>query len=58
MMPNDLRDRGHMNDVVRRTIAAGIDLVLTIQMATIHPATWMGHNEAGAPLGASWPTSW
>lgn len=50
MMPNDLRDRGHMNDVVRRTIAAGIDPVLAIQMATIHPATWMGHNEVGALL--------
>jgi adenine deaminase len=50
MMPNDLRDRGHMNDVVRRTIAAGVDPVLAIQMATIHPATWMGHNEVGALL--------
>jgi adenine deaminase len=50
MMPNDLRDRGHMNDVVRRTIAAGVDPVLAIQMATIHPATWMGHTEVGALL--------
>lgn len=50
MMPNDLRDRGHMNDIVRRTIAAGVPPVLAIQMATIHPAIWMGHQEIGALL--------
>lgn len=47
MLPDDLRDRGHMNDVVRRTIAAGIDPVLAIQMATINPATWMGLSDVG-----------
>lgn len=47
MLPDDLRDRGHMNDVVRRTIAAGIKPVLAIQMATINSATWMGLNEVG-----------
>lgn len=47
MLPDDLRDHGHMNDVVRRTIAAGIKPVLAIQMATIHPATWMGLPDVG-----------
>jgi adenine deaminase len=50
MMPDDLRRAGHMNDVVRRTIAAGIPPVLAIQMATIHPATWMGLRDRGALL--------
>lgn len=47
MLPDDLRDHGHMNDVVRRTIAAGIKPVLAIQMATINPATWMGLSDVG-----------
>lgn len=47
MLPDDLRDHGHMNDVVRRTIAAGIKPVLAIQMATINPATWMGLPDVG-----------
>jgi adenine deaminase len=47
MLPDDLRDHGHMNDVVRRTIAAGIKPVLAIQMATINPATWMKLPDVG-----------
>ncbi|MCC6225374.1 MAG: adenine deaminase [Microthrixaceae bacterium] len=50
MLPEDLRRTGHMNDVVRRTIEAGIHPVLAIQMATIHPATWMGLRDRGALL--------
>jgi len=48
MLPDDLQAGGHMNDIVRRTIAAGIDPVLAIKMATIHPATWMGLTDVGA----------
>jgi adenine deaminase len=47
MLPDDLQARGHMNDVVRRTIAAGIKPVHAIQMATINPATWMGLSDVG-----------
>ena len=47
MLPDDLRDHGHMNDVVRRTIAAGIKPIVAIQMATINPATWMGLPDVG-----------
>jgi adenine deaminase len=47
MLPEDLIATGHMNEVVRRTIAAGIPPVLAIQMATIHPATWMGLQDRG-----------
>jgi adenine deaminase len=48
MLPDDLQAAGHMNDVVRRTIAAGIDPLLAIQMATINPARWMGLSDRGA----------
>jgi adenine deaminase len=47
MLPDDLRDHGHMNDVIRRTIEAGISPILAIQMATINPATWMGLTDVG-----------
>lgn len=47
ILPDDLRNHGHMNDVVRRTIAAGIDPVMAIQMATINSATWMGLHDVG-----------
>jgi adenine deaminase len=48
MLPDDLGTTGHMNEVVRRTIAAGIPPVLAVQMATIHPATWMQLQDTGA----------
>jgi adenine deaminase len=47
MLPVDLRQHGHMNDVIRRTIAAGIKPIMAIQMATINPATWMGLSDVG-----------
>lgn len=47
MLPDDLFKYGHMNDVVRRTIAAGISPVMAIQMATINPATFMGLSDVG-----------
>jgi adenine deaminase len=47
MLPVDLRKYGHMNDVIRRTIAAGISPVMAIQMATINPATWIGLTDVG-----------
>jgi adenine deaminase len=48
MLPDDLGTTGHMNEVVRRTIAAGIPPILAVQMATIHPATWMQLQDTGA----------
>ncbi|WP_066288276.1 adenine deaminase [Bacillus sp. FJAT-29937] len=47
MVPADLLKYGHMNDIVRRTIAAGIDPVEAIQMATINPATHFGFKDVG-----------
>ncbi|MNI11242.1 Adenine deaminase [compost metagenome] len=47
MVPEDLLKLGHMNDIVRRTIAAGIDPVEAIQMVTINPATHFGFTDVG-----------
>jgi adenine deaminase len=47
MVPEDLLKYGHMNDIIRRTIAQGIDPVEAIQMATINPATHFGFTDIG-----------
>jgi adenine deaminase len=47
MVPEDLIKYGHMNDIVRRTIAEGIDPVEAIQMATINPTTHFGFKDVG-----------
>lgn len=47
MVPEDLLKLGHMNDIVRRTIAQGIDPVEAIQMVTINPATHFGFGDIG-----------
>jgi adenine deaminase len=47
MVPEDLMKYGHMNDIVRRTIAQGVDPVEAIQMVTINPATHFGFKDLG-----------
>lgn len=47
MVPEDLLKDGHMNDIIRRTIAQGVDPVEAIQMATINPATHFGFKDVG-----------
>ncbi|MCS0790108.1 adenine deaminase [Cytobacillus pseudoceanisediminis] len=47
MVPADLLNYGHMNDIVRRTISVGIDPVEAIQMATINPASHFGFKDVG-----------
>lgn len=47
MLAEDIQKTGHMNDVIRRTIARGVDPVEAIQMATINPATWLGLSDIG-----------
>lgn len=47
VVPEDLMRDGHMNDIVRRTIAQGVDPVEAIQMVTINPATHFGFKETG-----------
>ncbi|MFV0414536.1 MAG: adenine deaminase [Oscillospiraceae bacterium] len=47
MVAEDLLKTGHMNDVLRRTIAEGVDPVEAIQMATINAAWHFGRKDIG-----------
>jgi adenine deaminase len=47
MLAEDILVKGHMNDIIRRTIREGVDPVEAIQMATINASTWLGLNEIG-----------
>lgn len=47
MFAEDIAAKGHMNDIIRRTIKEGVDPVEAIQMATINAATWLGLSEIG-----------
>lgn len=47
MLAGDIAEKGHMNDIIRRTIREGVDPVEAIQMATINPATWLGLSGLG-----------
>ncbi|SFS80570.1 adenine deaminase [Marininema halotolerans] len=47
MVPEDLLQNGHMDDILRRTIACGVDPVEAIQMVTINPATHFGFSDVG-----------
>lgn len=50
MLPQDLLETGHMNEIVRRTIAAGVEPARALQMASINATTWFGMDKAGAIL--------
>lgn len=47
MLSDDLLEHGHMNELIRRTIAQGIDPVEAIQMATINAARHFGRTDIG-----------
>lgn len=47
MSAEDLLESGHMNHVIAKTIAQGIDPVEAIQMATINPARHYGRKDIG-----------
>ncbi|MBQ9244043.1 MAG: adenine deaminase [Proteobacteria bacterium] len=46
--PTDLEARGHINHLVRRAVASGIDPITAIQMATLSPATYFNLRNLGA----------
>lgn len=48
MVAEDLEKLGHMNEIVKRTIAEGVDPVVAIQMVTINPATYFKFSDRGA----------
>ncbi|MFH0726425.1 MAG: adenine deaminase [Pseudomonadota bacterium] len=45
--PHDIMEKGHMDDIIRRAIGAGIDPVMAIRMATLHPAQYFGLSQLG-----------
>ncbi len=47
MVSADLQTLGHMNEIIKRTIKAGVNPVEAIQMATINPATYFGFDHVG-----------
>ncbi|ABR50645.1 adenine deaminase [Alkaliphilus metalliredigens QYMF] len=47
MVAEDLEKLGHMNEIVKRTIAEGVDPIEAIQMVTINPATYFGLEDRG-----------
>ena len=47
--PTDMIGRGHINHLVKRAVAAGVDPICALQMATLNPATYFG---IGDRLGA------
>jgi adenine deaminase len=46
--PHDLLDEGHVDAVIRRAVAKGLDPVTAIRMGTINPADYFGLKDAGA----------
>lgn len=50
MLSEDLVKYGHMNEIIRRTIAQGVKAAQAIQMATINPAEYFGLKDVGALL--------
>ncbi len=50
MVSEDLEKLGHMNEIVKRTIAEGVSPIEAIQMCTINPATYFGFKDRGALL--------
>ncbi len=46
--PQDIRQRGHLNYIIRKAIDLGLDPVRAIQMATLNPAEYFGLKDRGA----------
>jgi len=48
LSPIDLIEQGHLDSIVRKAIAKGIDLRLVIQMVSLNPSQHYGLNDRGA----------
>jgi len=46
--PNDLLEKGHMDDICRRAVAMGADPIRTVQVACLHAARYFLLNNRGA----------
>jgi len=48
LLPADLLDEGHIDHIIRKAVALGLDPLLAIQLATINTARYFGLNDRGA----------
>lgn len=48
LLPADLLDHGHIDHIIRKAVALGLDPLLAIQLATINTARYFGLNDRGA----------
>jgi adenine deaminase len=46
--PLEIRQRGHMNFIIRKAVDLGLNPVTAIQMATLNPAEYLGLKDRGA----------
>ena len=46
--PHDLLTEGHIDAVIRKAVAKGLDPIMAIRMGTINPAEYFGITDAGA----------
>lgn len=46
--PNELKEQGHINYILKRLVEKGVDPITAIQLATINPATYFRIKRAGA----------
>lgn len=46
--PKDLLDEGHLDHLLRRAVAEGLDAVTAVQLATLNPAEYFGLRDRGA----------
>ena len=46
--PEDIADSGHLNQMVRKAVAAGVAPEDALVLASLNPATWHGLDHLGA----------
>jgi adenine deaminase len=46
--PEDLRQRGHLNHILRKAVAGGLEPVTAVQMVSLNPAEYFGLHDRGA----------
>ncbi|WP_342746325.1 adenine deaminase [Thalassospira mesophila] len=47
VFPDDLADKGGLDDVVRRLVSYGMPAIWALRAATLNAATWLGRNDLG-----------
>jgi adenine deaminase len=46
--PDDLLEHGHLDSMIRSAIAAGVDPIVALRMATLNPSEWFRLRDRGA----------